>query len=232
MKSLRPKGGKKGERILGRQNGSKLYGTIGQLPYIRQQKKGSNTIGVSHHAFVGLRKRGGNVFGLHYDSKASTDLEKDEVYSFASSSDTGALSIKSIHHRNNVQKIESWKKLIDDPENIPNNWMINVLSRPSTKQLKKLSDFAGVNFLTSVDKMFLKNINISRVPPDQLCALLSIVRGKISINNIKGDVSKMLTYLKCQELNITNQCLSSDETQRSIANWLCSYGKSLCIRFV
>ena len=211
VKSLKRKGGKKGERALGWNKGEKLYATKSKLPYTRQHKDKSDSEGEEYHVFVGKKKNEEKVVGLHY-TKAISSIEDDSKYSYAPSSGSVILSAGSVRSPNNgtkAQKLESWKQLIQNPEQLPHIWKIDCLWSPSLIELKTLCELAQHGKLSSVNKMYLENIDITGLSLD---ALTSIVSDKITIDKVIGDLTSILSSLKCKEIGINSQSLSKDET--------------------
>ena len=67
--------------------------------------------------------------------------------------------------------------------------------------------------LASLETMRLKDVDLASVPAEHLASLVSCVTKRIFIYNVSNiDLVSTLDSVKCPELNISGQSLSSDET--------------------
>ena len=79
------------------------------------------------------------------------------------------------------------------------------------------ADLAHQGLLGSVEKMKLYGYNLSSVPAKHLIALTSSLTQRIGICKVSGcDLVAIMDSLKCEEIEISDQVLSSEETRALI----------------
>jgi len=84
---------------------------------------------------------------------------------------------------------------------------------PRLCEVLTAATLSKADHLTSVRWMVLKNIDISRIPPDSLASLATRVSWRVDIDNVTGDLTTIVGNIKCEWLWISNQNLSSEVTQ-------------------
>ena len=84
---------------------------------------------------------------------------------------------------------------------------------PSLNEVLSAATLSAAGVLTSVKSMRLQDIDISSVPRDNLASLSSIVSDNVGMDNVTGDISMILSNIKCKELWINNQHLSRETTE-------------------
>ena len=72
---------------------------------------------------------------------------------------------------------------------------------------------AKMGILTSLEKMWLQDIDISSIPSDNMAALSSVVTDCVCIDNVTGNIQTILANVKCRELVIRDVNLDHDETE-------------------
>ena len=87
-------------------------------------------------------------------------------------------------------------------------------SYPSLAQVTSLTTFAEMGFVPRVSGLWLKNLDLSTVPPSHLAALAGSDSDMktIDINNVTGDLSPLLSHLRCMQLYLSNISLSASAT--------------------
>ena len=76
------------------------------------------------------------------------------------------------------------------------------------------ASLAHHGLLVSMERLGLRNIDLSSVPAQHLSSLVSCVISYLSISNVSGcDLASLLTSIKCQVLTIRNQSLGREETK-------------------
>ena len=76
------------------------------------------------------------------------------------------------------------------------------------------ASLAHHGLLFSMERLGLRNIDLSSVPAQHLSSLVSCVISYLSISNVSGcDLVSLLTSIKCQVLTIRNQSLGREETK-------------------
>ena len=76
------------------------------------------------------------------------------------------------------------------------------------------ASLAHHGLLGSMDRLRLRNVDLSQVPSQHLASLVSCVTSYLCIENISGcDLVNLLTSLNCGCLTITSQSLGREETQ-------------------
>ena len=98
---------------------------------------------------------------------------------------------------------DSWSSLV---ENAP----------PSFDEVLTAATFAAENVLTSVKNMVLHSLDISLVPHDHLAKLSSIISDRVEIDSVKGDISVIISNIKCKQLHISNQTQSVGTSASSV----------------
>ena len=88
-------------------------------------------------------------------------------------------------------------------------------SYPSLAQVTSLSAFAKMGHLPQVSGLWLKDMDISTVPPSHLAALACSDSDMktVDINNVQGDLSPLLSHLQCMQLYLSNISLSASATR-------------------
>ena len=81
-------------------------------------------------------------------------------------------------------------------------------------ELACAASLAHHGFIGSVSNLCLRDVNLSFVPVAHLASLASCVTWRVSIRYVSGiDLSPILDSLKCDVLGISNQSLSTEESQ-------------------
>ena len=88
---------------------------------------------------------------------------------------------------------------------------------PSLNEVLSAATLSAAGVLTSVINMRLYNIDLSSVPRDNLASLSSIVSRTVEINNVTGDISVILSNIKCRMLWFYNQHLSREATESLVS---------------
>ena len=88
-------------------------------------------------------------------------------------------------------------------------------SYPSLGQLMSLSAFAKMGHLPRVSGLWLKDLNLSTIPPSHLAALAGSDSASktVDINKVTGDLSPLLSHLQCMQLYLANISLSASATR-------------------
>ena len=88
-------------------------------------------------------------------------------------------------------------------------------SYPTLAQLASLSAFAKLGCLPCVSGLWLKNLDISTVPASHFAALAGSDSASktVDINNVTGDLSPLLSRLRCMQLYLSNINLSASATR-------------------
>ena len=84
---------------------------------------------------------------------------------------------------------------------------------PTPSQLSCAAALASHGHLTRVEKLTLKNMDISSVEPGDLRTLVKCVTEEVSVDNVTGDLSPLLHSSRCRALRLHNITLTTDETQ-------------------
>ena len=85
---------------------------------------------------------------------------------------------------------------------------------PRVPEITTAASLAHHGFLGSVKEMRLENVDLASVPAEHLASLASCVTRHIIIRNVsKCDITNILDSVKCRELTISSQTLSSEETR-------------------
>ena len=91
---------------------------------------------------------------------------------------------------------------------------INISIFPSAPEISTASSLAHQGLLDSVKDMYLKDVDLSSVPAEHLASLAACVTELVYINKVRNcDIISILDSAKCEELWISNQSLSREETQ-------------------
>ena len=87
-------------------------------------------------------------------------------------------------------------------------------SYPSLAQVISLSAFARMGHLPRVSGLWLKNLDLSTVASSHLAALAGSDSDMktVDINNVTGDLSPLLSHLRCMQLYLSNISLSASAT--------------------
>ena len=81
-------------------------------------------------------------------------------------------------------------------------------------EILTVASLAHHGLLGSVEGMYLKNLDLASVPAEHLASLASCVTNKVYIFKVNScDIISILASVKCDELVISSQTLSSQETQ-------------------
>ena len=94
---------------------------------------------------------------------------------------------------------------------IRKSWQVGIPPTPS--QLSCAAVLASHGHLTRVEKLTLKNMDISSVEPGDLRTLVKCVTEEVSVDNVTGDLSPVLHSGRCRALRLYNITLTSAETQ-------------------
>ena len=98
---------------------------------------------------------------------------------------------------------------------IRKSWQVGIPPTPS--QLSCAAALASHGHLTRLEKLTLKNIDISSVEPGDLRTLVKCVTEEVSVDNVTGDLSPLLHSSRCRALRLYNITLTSAETQNLAA---------------
>ena len=87
-------------------------------------------------------------------------------------------------------------------------------SYPSLAQVTSLSAFAKMGHLPQVSGLWLKDLDLSTVASSHLAALAGSDSDMktVDINNVTGDLSPLLSHLRCMQLYLSNISLSASAT--------------------
>ena len=86
--------------------------------------------------------------------------------------------------------------------------------KPFLHKITAAASLAYHEILGSVMDMDLDDVDLVSVPVDHLASLASCVTRSVDIINISNcDIIRILDSVKCQDLNISRQTLSNEETQ-------------------
>ena len=94
---------------------------------------------------------------------------------------------------------------------IRKSWQVGIPPTPS--QLSCAAALASHGHLTRVEKLTLKNMDISSVEPGDLRTLVKCVTEEVSVDNVTGDLSPVLHSSRCRALSLYNRTLTATETQ-------------------
>ena len=67
--------------------------------------------------------------------------------------------------------------------------------------------------IAEVKTMNLRELDISTIPAEEVANLTQCIRESVEINNVHGDLSPVLSNVKCDVLRISKATLSTAETQ-------------------
>ena len=88
-----------------------------------------------------------------------------------------------------------------------------IIKDPSLAEIKCGASLAYQGLLSSVEILWLDNVNLASVPNQHLDSLISCVTGTLVIQNISGHLVTALNSGKSRALDIKYQRLGRDETQ-------------------
>ena len=71
--------------------------------------------------------------------------------------------------------------------------------------------------IAELKTMNLRDVDISTIPAEELANLTQCVRESVEINNVHGDLSPVLSNVKCDVLRISKATLSTAETQSLVS---------------
>ena len=83
---------------------------------------------------------------------------------------------------------------------------------PTISVVSSAASFCFHGYITKLDNMTLKEVDVSSIPPDHLSALSSSITQTLYIDNMEGDITPVLLNVKTKYLIISNMKLSVDET--------------------
>ena len=76
------------------------------------------------------------------------------------------------------------------------------------------ASLAHHRLLDSVDRLYLRDDDLSPIPTEHLTSLVSCVTNLLLIQNVSGcDLVSIMTSVKCEKLSINRRCLGKEETQ-------------------
>ena len=91
---------------------------------------------------------------------------------------------------------------------------INISIFPGAPEISTAASLAHQGLLDSVKDMYLKDEDLASVPAEHLASLAACVTERVIINNVSNcDLISILDNVKCPDLYISNQTLSSEETR-------------------
>ena len=59
----------------------------------------------------------------------------------------------------------------------------------------------------------MRNMDVTLVPPAKLSQITLFVKGDLFLNNLKGDISWILSNISCSNLNIDNMSINATDTK-------------------
>jgi len=80
---------------------------------------------------------------------------------------------------------------------------------PSLCEVLTAASLSKAGHITSVERMYLRNIDISGIPPDSLASLATRVSGGVCINNVTGDLTPIVenitsvSYMNLRNIDIS-----------------------------
>ena len=90
----------------------------------------------------------------------------------------------------------------------------NWLNYPNLPMVRLAAQLAWEGHLPAVEKMELKNKNLSDIPNDKMGKLASIVTNSVSINNITpASLDLILESVRCSKLGLMNMRLTEPQTR-------------------
>ena len=97
---------------------------------------------------------------------------------------------------------------------IRERWVESGEKAPSIYEISDAASLSHHGMLSSVEWMWLSNVDLACVPAEHLASLTSCVTQYVSIYNVSNcDIISILESVKGQGLYISSQTLSSEETQ-------------------
>ena len=107
-----------------------------------------------------------------------------------------------------------------DADKIQADWSTKCRSHfPREDEIRRAALLAWEGHLTSVENMKIMNVSITDIPLDHMERLVSVVTGKVNINMIHhtGQLSNILTNVKCPDLCLSEMKLGQSETRALVA---------------
>ena len=87
----------------------------------------------------------------------------------------------------------------------------------SLPQLRCAAALATHGYITEVKQLLLYDLDISLVPAEDMANLVKCVSDRVHMNYVSGDLSPVLSSIKCRELEIGNINLTTADT-KSLVN--------------
>ena len=138
-----------------------------------------------------------DVISLHRVS--CSGVEKVKKISLSSPTPCDKTKQCSIFHSVPMPDLDKCKKV----ESICKSWS-HFYKNPTLSEVQEAAELAYQQCLTSLKRMVLRNMDVTLVPPAKLSQLTLIVKDDLFVNNLKGDISWILSNISCSNLNIDN----------------------------
>jgi len=113
----------------------------------------------------------------------------------------------------NVINLLSDPKKRFEADRIKEEWR-QITHKPIVSEVKQAAQLACEGYLTSVEYMNIGNMNITKIPSDQMDKLTSIVTKRVMLENITDNIelSSILASVRCTRLQLLNVELSEVDT--------------------
>ena len=95
--------------------------------------------------------------------------------------------------------------------------MRRYLYHPSLPLLQSAANLATKGYITQVASLHFDNLDISLVTPEDMASLVKCVSDNVAIMRVHGDLTPVLSNVKCTELKIINRSLTTNDTQNLLA---------------
>ena len=91
--------------------------------------------------------------------------------------------------------------------------MRQYLYHPSLPLLQSAATLATKGYITQVASLHFDNLDTSLVPAEDMASLVKCVSDYVAITRVHGDLTPVLSNVKCRELKIIDRSLSTNDTQ-------------------
>ena len=95
--------------------------------------------------------------------------------------------------------------------------MRQYLYHPSLPLLQSAATLATRGYITQVASLHFDNLDTSLVPAEDMASLVKCVSDYVAITRVHGDLTPVLSNVKCRELKIIDRSLSTNDTQNLLA---------------